>query len=888
MSTAGRWRRIKAFFHEKLQGPVGDAKPEEHPHPQERSDSTLTNVASTPTIFASGDLVCRRYVIIKFIARGGMGEVYEVQDNELETRVALKALMSPKTGGSYSLDRFRREILLARTVTHPNVCRVFDVGHDEDPRRGNIFFLTMELLRGETLAQYLAHERCMSWDDARPLVRQMIDALSAAHRLGVIHRDFKPGNVMLVNSESGTSVKVTDFGLAKSVSPDETAPTTMGEILGTPDYMAPEQFQGQCGKETDVYALGLTIFRMVMGGLPISRVHPLKDLPRPSSGRVEARLRRVLLKCLASDPSERFHDVDDVWRALSGTPTLSDLGLRTVAYWKRPGLRLGVALILILITLGLMRSGIVPNPFDRLPKQKHIAVLTFRTIGNDASSLAFADGIVESLTSKLSQLERYHESLWIVPSGDSRNIKSLDDAYRSLNVNLAITGSIQQTPEGVDLTANLVDAEKHKQLASRSIHVATAELESLQDRVWESVAEMVDLEVDPRVVQDIAAGGTRQPGAYRLYVEGIGHLRQGDFKEVQLAIESLRKAITIDPEYALAYADLGNAYVSDYFFTKNPASIEQATQSVHRAIELNDRLVAVHITLGRIYQQSGQLDRALAEFHYALKRDPSEIDAQYDLADIYAAQGKNQDAEAAYKAVISRTPRYWLGYSGLGTLYYNQGDFVRAAEQFKAVIDYAPNNAIGYQDLGGAYLGMGKYDEAVKVLTQSISIKETPSTLSNLGSAYMYLGRYQDAANAMLKAATLDPQNHVLWRNLGDSYRQLPSQAAEADKAYEKAAEAAQAQLEINPTNSEALGGLALYQAHLDRNSQAETNIAKALALAPKDSDLLFTSALVYELIGQRDRALTALDQAVKAGFSREEVEREPELRALRSDPRYK
>jgi Flp pilus assembly protein TadD len=151
----------------------------------------------------------------------------------------------------------------------------------------------------------------------------------------------------------------------------------------------------------------------------------------------------------------------------------------------------------------------------------------------------------------------------------------------------------------------------------------------------------------------------------------------------------------------------------------------------------------------------------------------------------------------------------------------------------------------------------------------------------------MYLNRYKEAVDAMERATKLDPHNDVLWRNLGDSYRQIPSRTSAAIAAYEKALQAASDELSVNPNNTEVLSGIALYNAHLGHKSEAEAAISKALKLSPKDSDVLFTSALVYEIIGDRKRALEALVQAVKFGYSVEEIEHEPELRALRSDSRY-
>jgi eukaryotic-like serine/threonine-protein kinase len=862
---------------------------------EHRERMLMSLLESHSPIFAVDDVIGGRYRAIRFLAQGGMGQVYQVEDQELKTTVALKALF---TSMSLSAHRVRREILLARTVTHPNVCRVFDVGHHAHTVYGDMIFLTMELLDGETLRGYLDRCGALTCEQVKPLLKQITAALSAAHQLGVIHRDLKPGNIMLVDYAVTKTLKVTDFGLAKRMAPDEATASSYGEICGTPDYMAPEQFRGQYSKETDIYALGLIICEMLTGKLPASRTRPFEAVQQSNGKQIDPQWQSVATKCLAAESSERFHDVEEVWAALSSDGYLADS--RSAAYAPRTKRSLATAaaiLLLVLTILGFISTGVIPNPFIHLPEQKHIAVLPFENLGNDSSNQAFADGLVESLTSKLSQLERYQKSFWIVPSKDSRKVRSLDDASRNLNVNLAVTGSIQRTADGVNLTANLIDAKRHKQLASRAIHVSSANMDTLQSRVWEAVADMLDVEVNRQLAQDIAAGGTADSGAFDLYEQGIGYLQ---LEKIDSAVEMFTKALSKDSQYALAYAGLGDAYAEQYFLTKDPQWIEKGTWNARHAIQLDDRLVPAHLALGKIYQHTGQLDDALIEFRRVLDEDPASVEAEYSIAEVYRQLGKTSEAEAAFKALIDRRPWYWGGYSGLGTLYYHQGDFTKAVQQFKATIDLSPDNPIGYQDLGGAYLGLGRYLDAIGVLETALNEgpKKSPTMAqldpersarawANLGAAYMYVGRYQEAVDATKKATDLEPHNDVLWRNLGDGYRQIPGEEVQATQAYQKALAAAEDQLNVNPKDFETVSGMALYQAHLGQHSEAAASIAKARSLAPKDSDVLFTSALVYEIIGQRQKALTALDEATKAGYSLEEIEQEPELKALRKDPRY-
>ena len=860
---------------------------------------------SEKPVFSPDDIVCDRYRVVRFIARGGMGEVYEVDDWELQSRIALKTIAPERASSPRQVARFRQEIQLARKVSHPNVCRVFDFGrhktgpasaigdgkpHSEDSGPGqDVLFLTMELLQGENLHSYLEKHGPMTSEQALPLVRQMVSALAAAHHLGIVHRDFKPGNVMLEETPLGLVVKVTDFGLATNPESDETVSRSLTQVLGTPEYMAPEQLRGQCSNRTDIYALGLTVFQMLTGALPISAEAASKFLKTSDTGKRSGhRWRAAIAKCLAPNPADRFESVEEFWWALTGERVAGQFGWKMIARnrWRQWAVYAVVACVLLAIP-GML-TGVLPNPFRRLPQQKHLAVLPFQNIGNDVANQAFADGVAESLTSKLSQLERYQKSFWVVPSSDTRNVKSLDEAYRNLDVTLAVTGSIEHTADGVNLTADLVDPKNHRQLASRSMHVSSANLEDMQQRVWESVADMLDLQVSRQIKNELAAGGTNQPHAFELYERGVGYLKTRDLEDTNRAIGLFGQAIVDDPQYAQAYAGLGDAYATKYALTKDPQWIAAATQNAARAVELNDRLIPVRATLARVYQETGQLDKALAEYQRVVEQDPSVIEAQCHIGEIYRLQGKYALAESAFKDAIARRPMYWQGHVDLGALYYQQGQFAKAAEQFQAAVDLAPDEAYGYYNLGGTYLALGRNEDAIIVLKKGLAIQPDGAAWSNLGSAYMYVGKYEDAAEAMKKATEMGPHDHVLWRNLGDSYAQVPGRAVEAREAYSKALETATQQLKINPKDPEVLSGIALYYAHLGESKDAETFIRRALEDSPNNSDTLFSAALVYEIIGHRDQALKAIDQAVAAGYSLDEIEKEPVLRGLQADPRYR
>jgi tetratricopeptide (TPR) repeat protein len=823
---------------------------------------------------------------------------------------------------------FRREITLARQVTHPSVCRIYDIGHHEHPDHGDLLFLTMEFLKGRTLADRIRTQGTLSKEEALPLLRQMVDALAAAHRLNIAHRDFKSANVILCEpagffrpgeipaftgakagtepssdananqasreavtaSRNGSVVKVTDFGLARSI--DATETTFHGEVWGTPDYMAPEQFHGHSSAASDIYALGVVIYEMFTAKLPHrSSTGPLTPDGKPSATMemIPAEWRPVVRKCMAYDAADRYATVEEVWRALNGEK--SSQGVPGILRGSRRTLAgVTAALLIALGLMGWVNRDAIRNWFNPVPAQKHIAVLPFHNVGDDSANQAFCDGVAYSLSSKLSQLGQFQQDFWVIPADDARWVSNSDAAARKLNADLVVTGSVERTGTGVVLTVNLVDTRKHKQLASRVLTASIGTLDTLQDGAWEAAASMIDLQVTPAAAAQLTKQDTRQAGAYDFYAQGLGYLQRvhSDSSDLDNAIKMFSRALEKDSSYPLAYAGLGRAYGLKYHYTRGPQWFDKANQNGRHAAQLDPKLAVTRYALGVIYEQTGQLDQALSEYQQALQIDPAMIEASLRLAQVYALKEQYSQAEQQYLHAIAKWPGFSNSYIGLGKLYFMQGKFEPARAQFQTAIDITPDNPVGYQNLAGMYMTQQKYGEAVEVLRTELKLKPTADLWSDLGASLMFLGRYPEAVDAMEHAVQLAPRDHIILRNLADSYRQIPSQRAKAADAYTRALAAAQEELKINPNEREAMAGIGLYEAHLGNAEEAEKYMSRALALYPKDNDVLFTSALVYEIIGSRSEALTALDRSWKSGFPLAAIESEPELKSLRSDSRYK
>lgn len=305
----------------------------------ERLRNALDAAGPRPDDLHAGVILCGRFRIDRLLGEGGMGSVWAAFDSQLSEEIAIKTIRTGNTGDTGGVARFKRELQLARRIGHPNICRVYELFEDPSVTPPRLF-LTMELLEGETLAARLRRTRKLSPQDAMPIIRQLTAGLTAAHAAGVIHRDFKPANVMLVPAPGGDRAVIMDFGLARTnqaVAGD--GATQSGILIGTPEYMAPEQIAGgTVSPATDVYALGLTMYEMLRGQSAFAGKSTLeswmrraREGPPKLSGSVvglNPRLDRVIARCVEYEPADRFVSVDDVWAALEGT--------RRVAGMRRP------------------------------------------------------------------------------------------------------------------------------------------------------------------------------------------------------------------------------------------------------------------------------------------------------------------------------------------------------------------------------------------------------------------------------------------------------------------------------------------------------------------------------------------------------------------------
>ncbi len=846
------------------------------------------------------------YQVLERIGEGGMGVVYKARDTHLDRLVALKVLPPERVGDPDRNRRFVREAKAASALNHPNIVTIYDIDKTD-----GVLFIAMEYIDGQTL-DTLIPSTGMPVEAAADCVIQVADALSAAHAAGITHRDLKPANIMLTG---GRRAKVLDFGLAKLVESGEAAgdaptrsmetQTEGGRLVGTIPYMSPEQAMGRpLDHRTDIFSLGVVLYQMLTGELPFRAPHwvavleQILHMPTPALRTQRPALpesvEKVVLRATAKNPDERYQSMQELSLDLRSLDTAGHAETRLGARpsRRRAGALAAAALVLMALAVWSLR-GPLSDAIARwmLPARKQIAVLPFANIGAAAANQTLCEGILETLSTKLSQLQNYQQSLSVVPASEVRDAKlaSAREARRIFGVNLAITGSLQPLRDAIRVTINLVDASTLRQISSRVTDVPAGDLTALQDDVFVHAAALLDLELTPAARQALSAGQTRVPEAYSAYIQGVGHLARFDIPEnVDRAVQLLQQAVRQDPSYALAYAALGEACWREYRLTRESKWAEEAQANCLHAVQLDKRLPNVHVTLGMVYRETGQAAKALEELEAALRLDRVNADAHRYLGRTYEDLGKTKEAEATFKRAIALRPDLWTGYWDLAAYYTRRARYDEAAAQFLEVIRLVPDHDRAYSSLGGIYYYQKKFAAAAAMFQKSLAIRPTPQAYSNLGGMYVLQQRYAEAVPTLENAVRNGAVDRQTWGNLAEAYSASPALAAKAPDAYRRAAELAEKQLSVNPKDASVRASLAGYLVKLGRRDEALAQIERARKLAPDEPSVLFRSALVYEQAGDRGRALTALGSAIVNGYSMAEIQGARELSELRNDPRYK
>jgi serine/threonine-protein kinase len=876
----------------------------------EKISERIEKVSEAPATELTGTLV-GRFEIRKRLGAGGMGEVYLAEDTVLKRLVAVKMLAPHLRGDKTSRGQFLKEAERISTLNNEHIAVVYDVLEVQDE-----IFLILEYVEGANL-RFRFHHR-PDIPQFLEVAVQCAEALVAAHEKGILHRDIKPENIMLTPEGQ---VKILDFGLAQRLRANSGGGTTaslasLGNPLsGTRGYVAPEVLlEKEPDARADIFSLGVVFYELLTGLNPCSagtwvgsieltlhvKPSPIQDANRQVPDEIE----RVIRKMLEKNPDERYATARDLLVDLRHLRRQSESGLlppprnlvlrknRRMVAWGIAAAIVAVAAIFVpwksLARDVQQRFFPSENVVVAIPNQKLVAVLPFRTIEASPEVKNFGQGLAETVTAKLTQLTATH-ALQVTPASQvyGRGITDVDNAHKELGVNLVVEGSLHQAGDGVRITYTLVDAVTHHQLRGDTITASASDPFAMEDRVVEGVLWMLELEITPDEKPQLEKHGTTIAGAYDLYTSGRGDLQNyNDPAQVDSAIDNFSKAVSLDPDYAYAYAGLGEAYWDKYHISRQPKYIAKAREACQHALTLSTDLAAGHVCLGNILMTTGKYESASSEFGRALAAEPTYDDAYRGLATTYEHLGRLQAAEQTYRHAIEVRPHYWAGYSWLGRFYTQQGRYQEAIEQYSHAADVSPDNSAIYHSLGGLYIFLGRYNDAIRALQRAISLRPSFEAYANLGQAYMRLHRFTDAIAAYQQALTMNANDYRSAGYLADAYY-WAGKHDQAAPLYEHAISMTDDELKLNPKNTDVMLLLAGYHARLGHAPQARKYVQDALKLRPNDPEALFFAALVENQLGNSKDAIQWLSKAVQKGYSLAEINAAADFDNLRQDPAF-
>ncbi len=846
-----------------------------------------------------------RFAISKRLGAGGMGQVYGAEDTTLKRHVAIKRMAPHANSTAADRKRLLKEAQRASALNHPNVGAIYDV-----VEHAGELWLVMEYVEGETLRHRLS--KPISTEDFFSIATQCCEGLEAAHEKGIIHGDIKPENIMLT---AGNRVKILDFGVARrawSSNPDEATKSleTMTASGGTPAYMAPEVLLQQPDDgRSDLFSLGLVFYEMLGGDQPFRSeslattiakiVHvepaPLKNVPAP--------LAAVVSRSMAKTPDARYPNaaalLEDLRRVEQGgkpkrVPSTSGSfhHYRTLA---------AVAIVLVLIAAlfafrpvrRLFRSSAAntiasPSQSGGLPETKILAVLPFAAASADPKLTALGEGLVESVAAKLGKLTE-DRAFEVVPPGtlQEKKIFTLPDAARMFGANLGLALSLEPAGDLVKITYSLLGRQSDTPLASGSLTLPRVDAFSAEQLISDGTVKDLHLQLRPEEEAALKYHGTDRAAAYNYYLQAQGYLLNSNQAEnLDNAALMAREALKIDPNFGMAKAVLGESYWSRYFTTKQKQWIAPAQSACNDAVKLGNAGAAGHVCLGLIDNGTGHYPEAAAEFQLALGLEPTNEGAAIGLAHAYQLEGKITEAEGAYQQAIQAHPNSRSAYNNFGAFYLGRNDYEKALQMYAKAIQIAPEWYATYSNVGNIYNQMGQYEKAIDPLKKSIAIRPSYASYVNLGVAYFGLNKFSEAAEAYEAAAKLDPQQYVIWGDLGDALFHS-GKKDQSVMPLKKAVELAKAELKVNSHDPGVLGDLASYNSLLGDRKNALLYLGQALQYGHNDKDLLLDAASVYNHLGESGLAIEFLAKAVQAGYTADKIRSLPDFDNLAAMPAY-
>jgi serine/threonine protein kinase/tetratricopeptide (TPR) repeat protein len=829
------------------------------------------------------------------LGRGAMGVVYLAHDTKLDRPVAIKSLPAELLENTTARTRFGREGRVLASLNHPNIATIYEELQEAE----GVGYLVLEYVPGQTLAERIAGARFKP-QEALSIAQQIAEAVAAAHEHGVIHRDLKPGNIKITPEGR---IKVLDFGLAKALghkAPDQQSTVTEpGRVMGTPAYMSPEQARGLAtDKRCDIWSFGCVLYEMLTGKVPfegetvsdtlagiLDREPDWHALPQATPANIHVLLRR----CLEKDTRRRLHDIADAAIEINETlnlpataPPVTTPSISLTPYVAVKARSRRIVMVIaatIIIVLSAIAWWFFPEPpVQPLSKEIRLVVLPFENLGSEQEEYV-ADGITHEITTRLAGIH----GLGVISRHSAmqykKTKKSVQQIDEELGVDYILEGTVQRERPSdpnsrVRITPRLIRTSDDMQVWAEPYDFMDGVLQ-VQSDVAERVAKGLDLTLLEPERRAMTYRPTENMEAYDYYLQGHHYYNRSLRKsDLIIAIQMYENATELDPEYALAYAQLSRCHATMYWqhYDHTPERVEMAKQAVDIALRLEPELPQVHLAWGHYYYNCrSDWDQALHEFAIARKSLPNDSDLLSFIGYVQRRQGKFPEALANIKSASELDPRSNNITISLGETLMYMRNYLEAMDCFEKAISLAPDETRPYGYKASLYLlweGNTKKARAVlmKALETVGSPEESPifNLLINLDA---YDGNYQDALRRVsLRSEDIDSQDFFIpvAMQYASIYGYMKNDLAK--KYYDEGLKIVEAKIRQEPDDARLHSALGIAYAGLGLKEDAIKHGISGVELLPVSKDAMRgicrvgDLARIYVMVGDFDLAIKQIE----------------------------